>query len=165
VWPPPPILPAGGKPVLATIQLRNRTGLDRSLPAQLVRTEGERTVALANSLALKLESAPPLPGNRARPFGAWDEGDWSEIPLKAAVGRFDPDGPVLSLRPTEKSPVWPVNLTDLFGIGQPGRYRFLVHYNSAPGGIHPKHEYLYFNIVLPTDLPAAGSTGLFSEAP
>jgi len=157
---PPLLLPAGGRPVLATIQLRNRTGLDRILPADQVRTEGERTVALANSLLIKLESAPPLPRNQARPFGSWDEGDWSDIPLKAAVGRFDPEGPAVSLRPTEPGPAWPVNLTDLFGIGQPGRYRILVHYGAAPGGIDLNHEYLYFNIVL----PAPGSTGLSSES-
>ncbi len=136
-----------GDSLVMSFQLRNRTGLDRPLTTELIRSRDGHVVGLANGLTLKLDYAPPPPDPAVRVVNQPDAPNWTGVATKKGIARFEPSGPEKTLRPTELSSPTKLDLNDLFEINKPGRYRLKIDLGPDPKPNEAWDRYFDFSIV------------------
>jgi hypothetical protein len=138
-WPTPPEgrrAFGAGDPVVVALAVRNRTGLDRPAPTELVRRLDDGTLALRGGLRLTLErsDAAPLPGGL--PFSGESRRSPEPEPIPArSDARFEPAGdePARTLGLAESFEAARFDVRDLFPIDRPGQYRLHLWIDGVDG--------------------------------
>jgi hypothetical protein len=118
-----------GQPVMATLAVRNRSGLDQSLPANLFQDENNAKT-LPDGVKLTLlysKNKPPRPKNGFG-FPQPDEmGPWTEIPIRAGsyptLATSGDAKTVTVLLSTAEKTLFKIDLRDFFDLSKPGSYR------------------------------------------
>jgi hypothetical protein len=112
---------------LVQVQLRNRSGLDRKLPATLARKEGKVTVLHAG-IEPRLWYAPP----KTLPDRADANADWQELKVQPFAQFVSPLGSETAAGAAFGG--FTFNLVPLFDLTKAGRYRLRVRFTPDGGG-------------------------------
>lgn len=122
-----------GRPVLATLAVRNRSGLDQTLPANLIQ-DTANVKMLPDGVKLTLLYSEKMPPKRKtdgmfpQPFPQPNEfGPWTPIPIRAgsypAPGSAGDAKAVMVLASTAEKTLFQIDLRDFFDLSRPGSYR------------------------------------------
>jgi hypothetical protein len=114
-----------GAPLVVTVELRNRSGLDQSVPTQWYSKDG---LALRPGVRVQLwHSSGEVEKSTQKPR-------WTEVSARK-IGHLKPDKETRTLAPTEAFTAFEMDLHDLFVVTRPGAYRLLVTFTSKDGGL------------------------------
>lgn len=127
--------PGVGDPLLTTLKLRNRNGVEQSVPAAYYRRGAAGSPALHAGMRVRLWHAPEKisTSNFLEP-PAQDSKDWHELTAKQ-VERLEPGGARKTLEPTEELTAFQCDLNDLFPITKGGAYRMRIVFTAKDGGV------------------------------
>jgi hypothetical protein len=120
-----------GKPVVVTFRLRNRGGLEQTVPSVYYRAAEPE---LHPGIGLRLAYAPLEMQVAGRTY-LLDEADrtWEEPPTTRTAHL--PSGPAdRMLAPAEEFTALELDLRDWFDVSRPGLYRFRFAFSAANGG-------------------------------
>lgn len=130
---PPEGLEAGFRPGASmgvAVRLRNRTGLDQTVPTEFVRLGPDGKPALRPGVAFKLWRRAVDPVARVG-------GDEKPRPPEALTptrdARFTPDDATRALGPAASFEAFRLDLRDWFDLSRPGQYRLVVTFGAVSG--------------------------------
>ena len=142
-----------GRPLKVSFVFRNLSGVDHSLPLDLVRQRDGKVIALANGLHLDLHWAAPIVTDPRRRLNIVDgskpqsdEEFGRRLELKPEVSRFEEGAASQDLGPGANAAPVELDLRDLFTIDQPGRYRLRVQYGVEADPTIPSWRSLQFTV-------------------
>jgi hypothetical protein len=123
-----------GKPLQVRIQLRNRAGLNQTVPAVYYRAASDQGPALHAGIELHLSrDAEPTKGSRRNRGRQPEEKQWIELTPKRNA-HFQSNVGEQILSPTEEVIFPLLDLNDWFDIREPGSYRVQVSFTTKDGG-------------------------------
>ena len=120
-----------GEPLVVRVQLRNRSGLDKSVPAEFVLNDPKKTPALHVGIQPRLFHAKVKDGV-SRDFE--EHLDWRELTPKITA-RFRPAAPAKIAAPGETFAEFQFDLNHWFDIRQAGPYRVQLVFTNPDGGL------------------------------
>jgi hypothetical protein len=119
-----------GEPLVLRVQLRNRSGLEKSVPAEFVRNDPKGP-------ALHVGIRPRLFHAKAKADVNQDtekREEWKELTLKATAS-FQPGAAAKTAAPGETFVEFQIDLARWFDITQAGAYRVQLDFNKRGGGL------------------------------
>jgi hypothetical protein len=144
-----------GTPLVVSLRLRNRGGLDISLPTEFVRPPGADGAgphpALRRGVVLALSYAAVDP---SQPAIGRSEPKWEGQPPKI-TDDFTPGSASRTLGPAESIEALRLDLNDWFAIDRPGLYRLRINFTKDCGFAEGASNETTFPIV---EAPAGGRT-------
>ena len=146
-----------GEPVRVELGLRNRGGLDQTVPGTYLVTDPP---ALRSGIDLKLawSAVQVVPTARWWSFSAaeaWPgtDADWTELEPKITA-RFKTAGTPKTLRPTEEFRALQLDLRDGFDLSRAGTYRVRFTFTAEASGFVEGESYpLVFRVYSPSPGP------------
>lgn len=130
-----------GRPIMATLQLRNDRGVEQKVPTEFVRPGDDGKPALRRGVSLVLTEQPKRSGDQ----GVFiPRAGVERTPTRAA--RFDPGDASRSLAPTESFDALRIDLADWFGPLAPGSYRLHATFAADSGLGEGRTSDLYFTV-------------------
>jgi hypothetical protein len=130
-----------GRPILVTLQIRNRLGVNRSSPSEFLRNAADGKPALRRGVSLVLwRSAERSPGSG---FGQQQPENRIEPRSRA---HFDPGPAARELAPLESFDALRVDLNDWFDLSKPGRYHAGVVFTNDSGVGEGSSSQVYFQV-------------------
>jgi hypothetical protein len=122
-----------GAPLKVTLRLRNRSGLDRKIPAILWRDDAQRgsSFRVGVKASLRYSQERVSPQGVLRPISE-DEKDWQKIAPKATA-HFAPGAEQRPLAAAEEIYAFTLDINKLFEITKPGSYKFKLIFTNASG--------------------------------
>ncbi len=133
------------RPLVVTVRLRNRSGLEKTVPAEYQRGDQRPGMTLRPGVELKLYRAGEGPPR----WTAGSQGpqpDWQELHTRA-IARFTPGPATRSLGAADSFDAFHVDLNALFAMTQPGDYRLLVSFTKESGVAEGDSNEVRFRIV------------------
>lgn len=123
-----PVLPVGS-PLKVPVRLRNRRGIDQTVPAVYVRPS-DGGPALRAGIEVHLWHSQPA--SQEQLLGRSDSVSWQEVrPRRTA--RFNTAGEIRTLKAAEETTAFELDLKDWFDAGKPGVYRLQVTLSAKDG--------------------------------
>ena len=151
--PPPPegsdptvdVFPAG-RPLVATVRLRNRAGLGREVPTDYLRRDEDGPPSLRAGVTLTLARAADVPpGEPPRSPPAWE--DLTPRP----IARFEPGGASRVLDPAESFEAFRLDLNALFDLDRPGTFRLRAAFAGGSGVAEGTSNEVTFRLLPPAE--------------
>jgi hypothetical protein len=152
-----------GQPVLATLTVRNRSGLDQTLPANLFQDASHaKTLPDGIKLALLYSEKPSPKPKPNMGFPQPNEmGPWKEIPIRAGSypsrASAGDAKTVMALASTTEKAIFKIDLRDFFDLSKPGSYRLQAAI-ERPDAMDGQPSETSFAIVASTSLDTIGPT-------
>jgi len=137
-----------GDPLVVCVRLRNRRGVDRTVPSLCYQRKEDQVPSLISGISIMLSHNPKA--NAASRFATQlsDDGEqqWKELTCKP-VSRFKASGPGRTLTPGEDFTAFELDLHHLFDITEPGSYRLSLKFAEQDGGfVHGETQPVVFSL-------------------
>jgi len=118
-----------GKPIVVTLWLRSRSGLEQTVPSIYYQSDQKQGPALLDGIDIKLEYTSEKTPTPYNPYK--DQRKWEEL-KRTRDAHFKPTDPGKTLSPTEEFKALEVDLNDWFDIRKPGYYRLRFVFAAQP---------------------------------
>jgi hypothetical protein len=146
-----------GQPVLATLAVRNRSGLDQTLPADFFQDAANaKTLPTGVKLGLLYsDKMPPKP----KPDGGFPQPNemepWTEIPIRATSSPTSGGKTPVAMASTTEKTLFKIDLRDFFDLSRPGSYRLQADI-QRPGTLVGQPAETSFTVVVsaPASIPS-----------
>ncbi|WP_148595780.1 hypothetical protein [Aquisphaera giovannonii] len=130
-------------PLVAIVRLRNRTGLDQSVPTEFLRPGPDGGPSLRAGIVLKLSRSDVAP---SVPAVAGAAGRQPEELTPTREARFTPGDAARTLGPAAAFEAFRLDLRDWFDLSRPGQYHLTVTFGDASGVGTSNAGELYFRL-------------------
>jgi hypothetical protein len=121
------------RPLVITVWLRNRSGLDQRLPSTLLRDDPQTGPALHAGMNIHLSRARDEDAARRTGGNESDDKDWVQLEPKTRR-QFKPTDVQKTVGPGEGFIACQLDLNNWFDITAPGAYRLRFTFDSPDGG-------------------------------
>jgi hypothetical protein len=134
-----------GDPLVVCVRLRNRRGVDRTVPSLCYQRKEDQVPSLISGISIMLSHNPKANATRLSDDG---EQQWKELTCKP-VSRFRVSGPGRTLTPGEDFTAFEFDLHHLFDITEPGFYRLSLKFTEQDGGfVHGETQPVVFSLAV-----------------
>lgn len=135
-----------GAPLDVTVRLRNRSGVDRNIPALLWQDDAQRGPSLRAGVNVSLRYSPERVSSQGvlTPISE-DENDWREIEPKVTA-HFAAGAEESPLAAAEEIDAFTLDLNKLFEITKPGSYRLKFVFTKDSGLGEGKSKEVTFSL-------------------
>ena len=130
-----------GQPIVVTLRLQNRSGVDRSSPTEFARPGPDGKPALRQGVNLALWRST-APATSSQTF--WGQPN-DAVPPRRDV-HFEPGNATRSLSPLESFEAMRVDVNDWYDISKPGKYRLGVTFAASSGLGEGSSSDAYFQV-------------------